>query len=223
MKGMPPTPRRDLDTSATEGKLAHETLYGSDARRAYHWRLCAFLQAVVALGLVVIVTIQAMEKQYAPVILRDNGYDITALGTPNPHWQPTDGHIVDELHRLIETIRGRTTDAQADRRMWQRMYDRSTVNGRTQLGQAYDELQKVPEKGRIQVDIISTNKLSDHSFDIRWDERRHDANTSWTGKIWRFRGVFTVVIELPTTLAVWQQNPKAVWIDGWNIGREEVR
>jgi type IV secretory pathway TrbF-like protein len=68
----------------------------------------------------------------------------------------------------VQTIRGRTTDAKFDRKLWQRMVDRSTEKGRTQLGEAFAEQEKLEEKGRIKIDILSINKGSDQTFDLRW-------------------------------------------------------
>jgi len=217
----PKTPARTIETSAVEGKKNHETLYGSMARSAYHWRLFA----LALLGLVLWDRVQLglllAEKQYVPVVMaeHDDG-SMRFVGEPDPTWKPSDRNVIDELKWTVQTLRGRTADAQFDKKLWQRVYDRSTEKGRNQLPQAYDELTKVEEKGRIAIDILSINKLSEQTFDVRWQERRHDINNTHLSTS-RWRGLFTVVIDVPRTLAGFAQNAKGVWLDGWSIAREE--
>jgi type IV secretory pathway TrbF-like protein len=218
----PRPPGRAIETPALDGKKNHETLYGSMARSAYHWRFFA----LALLGLVLWDRIQFMfllsEKQYTPVVIaeHDDG-SMRFVGEPDPTWRPSDRNILDELKWTVQTIRGRTADAWFDKRLWQRVYDRSTEKGRNQLPQAYADLTKGEEKGRIAIDVLSINKLSEHVFDVRWQERRHDVNNTQRSQS-HWRGVFTVAIEVPRTLAGFAQNEKGVWIDGWSIAKEEL-
>ena len=217
----PKTPDRTLDTSFLEGKVNHETVFGSHARSAWHWRIACF----ILLGVVVWDRIEVhqciAEKQYVPVVIAEHEDGSTRfVGMPDPTWKPTDRHIVDELKWLVQTIRGRTTDAKFDRKLWQRMVDHATEAGRTQLGLAYEELDKLEEKGRIEVDIVSINKGADSTFDVRWQERRHDITGALLSTS-RWRGLFKVVLELPRDLPGLAKNDKGVWMDGWSIAREE--
>lgn len=210
-----------LDTSALEGKRLHETLYGNYARSAHNWRRVTFLCLLVILydryelGWVV------NEKRYVPVPIHthDDG-SVTFLGTLDPAWKPDDRMILDEVQWLIQTIRGRTMDARFDKKLWQRAYNHSTLTGQTQLGDAYAELEKVPEKGRIEIEFVSRNKLSDQTFDVRWDEKRHDIEGN-VKKVLRFRGLFQEVIDVPMQdYAALRLNVKGVWHDGWSIDPE---
>jgi type IV secretion system protein TrbF len=214
-------PNTSIETPALEGKRNHETLYGAMARSLHHWKLFA----LALLGVVVWDRAQFMfllsEKQYVPVVIAEHqDGSMRFIGEPDPTWQPTDRHVIDDLKWAIQTLRGRTTDALFDKKLWQRVYGRCTEKGRHQLPQAYQELTAVEEKGRIIVDILSINKLSNLTFDVRWQERRHDVNNTQVSQS-RWRGVFTVLIEVPRTLAGFAQNEKGVWLDGWSIAREE--
>jgi hypothetical protein len=40
-------------------------------------------------------------------------------------------------------------------------------------------------------------------------------------KTLRFRGLFTVVIDVPTTLPGLALNEKGVWMDGWNVSEDK--
>lgn len=216
----PRAPNRTIETPAVDGKQNHETLYGSMARSAYHWRLFA----LILLGLVLWDRVQFMfllsEKQYVPMVMaeHDDG-SLRFVGEPDPTWKPSDRNVLDELKWTVQTIRGRTADAPFDKRLWQRVYDRSTEKGRNQLPQAYEDLTKVEEKGRIVVTILSINKLSEHTFDVRWHEQHYDVNNTPLSQS-RWRGLFTVVIEVPRTLQGFAQNEKGVWVDGWSIAKE---
>lgn len=212
---------RTIVTPALEGKRNHETLYGATARSAHHWKLLA----LVLLGLVVWDRIQfnflLAEKQYVPVVIAEHEDGSTRfVGEPDPTWKPSDRNILDDLKWAVQTLRGRTTDAQFDQRLWKRLYEHATEKGRTQMGPAYKELDSAEEKGRIIVDVVSINKGSDHSFDVRWTERRHDISNGLVS-ITRWRGLFTVLVDVPRTLSGLGLNEKGVWIDGWNIAKEE--
>ena len=37
----------------------------------------------------------------------------------------------------------------------------------------------------------------------------------------RWRGLFTVLVEVPRTLPGLALNEKGVWLDGWSIAKEE--
>ena len=218
----PNTPDRALHTAALEGKRNHETLYGDLARSAFYWRVLCFLLMLVVLWDRIELAYVVNKTRYMPVVMaeHDDG-GLRFVGEADATWKPTDRHILDELFWLLQTIRGRTTDAKFDRKLWQRMVDHSTEKGKVQLGEAYQELQKLEAKGRIEVDIISRNKASDGTFDLRWEERRHDINGALVGTPMRFRGLFQVLVALPTTLSGWALNEKGVWLDGWSIAREE--
>ena len=222
MNGHPPKAAdRTLDTPALQGKRNHETLYGDLARSAFYWRTLCFLLLLVVLWDRIELAFVVNEKRYVPVVMaeHDDG-SMRFLGTRDPGWKPADRHIIDELKWLVQTIRGRTTDARFDRKMWQRMVDRSTEKGKVQLAEAYQELQKLDEKGRIEVEMVSINKSSDGTFDLRWQERRHDVNGA-VASTPRFRGLFQVTIDVPASLAGYALNEKGVWMDGWSIAREE--
>jgi type IV secretory pathway TrbF-like protein len=212
-----------LDTPALAGKRNHETLYGSLARNAYSWRLACFVLLAVVLWDRIELHQCVAEKHYVPYVIAEHDDGATRyLGIPDPTWKPTDRNIIAEVKWLVQTIRGRTTDAKFDRKLWQMMVDRSTERGRIQLGQAYGEQEALPEKGRIEVEIISINKGSDQTFDVRWQERRHDIAGALVGTPLRFRGLFTEVLgPLPHTEAELAKNEKGVWHDGWSIAREE--
>jgi type IV secretory pathway TrbF-like protein len=214
-----------LDTSALAGKTNHETVYGSYARSAWHWRLFAFLMVGVVMWDRIELAFVVNEKRYIPVVMAEHeDGSMRFIGTPDPNWKPTDRHIVDELRSpsgVVQTLRGRTKDAQFDKKLWQRLYNRATVNGRNQLGAAYAELEAVPEKGRIDIEVVSINKLSDQTFDVRWQEKRHEMDGP-VKKTLRFRGLFQVVIEVPSKdVGLLAMNEKGVWIEGWSIAPEE--
>lgn len=213
----------ELDNAALEGKKHHETLYGSHARSAHNWRRFALLTLLIILWDRIELGWVIDKKRYIPVPIQahDDG-SVTFLGTPDPNWKPTDRMIIEELQATVQTLRGRTTDAQWDKKQWQRLHAHCTDAGRNKMFQAYEELQAVPQKGRIEIAMISINKGSEQTFDLRWEEIRHEPMHSAPPKVLRFRGLFQVLIDVPTQdYAALAKNVKGVWIDGWSIAPEE--
>jgi type IV secretory pathway TrbF-like protein len=213
---------RAIETAALDGKTNHETLYGAIARRAHGYKLCIYLLAAVLVWDRIERWPLLAEKQYLPVVLeRSADGSLSFAGEPNPLWRPEDISVLGELAWAIQTLRGRTKDKQFDDSLWQRLYDRSTDTARFQLQADYEALQSTPEKGRITVHISTVNKLSDASYDIRWEEKRENLTGAVVGIPLRYRGVFTVRIEVPKTLATWRKH-QGVLIEGWSIAEEKL-
>src|SRR2546428_4049492 len=102
----PRAPNRTIETPAVDGKQNHETLYGSMARSAYHWRLFA----LALLGIVLYDRVQFMflliEKQFAPVVMAEHeDGSLRFVGEPDPTWKPSDRTVIDELKWTVQTIR----------------------------------------------------------------------------------------------------------------------
>ena len=215
--GIDPT----LDTAALAGKRNHETLYGTYARSAWHWRMACFVVLAIVIWDRVELAFVVNDRRYIPVVVAEHeDGSMRFVGTPDPTWKPTDRTIIAELRVLLQTIRGRTTDAKFDRKQWQYAVDHSTVKGQEYLGQAYAAQEQLDAKGRIEVEPISLNKGSDGTFDLRWVERRHDINGALL-KTLRFRGLFTVIVDSPTAVAALAKNVSGVWFDGWDISEEK--
>jgi type IV secretory pathway TrbF-like protein len=218
--------RRTLETAPLDGKQHHEMLYEAMKRSVYGWKI-GFL---VVLLIVIWDRLERWPllsaKQYAPVILHERADgSMTYVGQPNPNWRPHDGHVLEELSWAIQTLRGRTKDAEFDNSLWQRLWDRCTEQGHIHMQAAFEEIEKdgkAKDKGPIRIGKMTVNKLSEHTFDVRWEEVRQTLGGQQIGQPSRWRGLFTVVIEVPTTLAGWQQNQKGVWIDSWSITEDKV-
>src|SRR5262249_16853456 len=113
----PRKPDTSLDTpalqaAAKEGRSNHETLYGNLARRLFKFQVFSYVFLAMVIWDRVEISRYTHEKLYAPVVLKETkDAGIEWYGTPDPAWQPEDRNIVPELISLIETVRGRTTDA----------------------------------------------------------------------------------------------------------------
>lgn len=217
-----PTVDPTLETEATSDKRHHETLYGEMARRTLNWQRVVFVLLAICLWDRVELWHFAREKQYVPTpmgTLPDGRKYF--LGMPDPTWKPDDAAIVGELRELVDTIRGRTLDAQFDRKRWENVVAHCTDVGKESVRQALDDMDKVQEKGRIVVTFNSITKYTDETFDLRWQEERQNE----AGKVqhtFRFQGLFHVVIDVPRTRSGLEQNIAGVWHNGWHISDDKV-
>lgn len=215
--------RRVIETQALDGKTNHETLYGAIARRAHGYKLCIYLLVAVCIWDRIERWPMLAEKQYLPVVVAEHGDgSMRFVGEPDPNWKPHDRNVLDELAWGLQALRGRTKDAQFDRTLWQRFYDHATEKGRLRMVGDFETLQKTPEKGRITPRILSINKMSDLTFDVRWEEKRESLDGKVLGSPSLWRGLFTFVIEAPTTLDGWRKNVKTVWFDEWSIAEDKI-
>jgi type IV secretory pathway TrbF-like protein len=217
---------RAITTASVDGKKHHEILYEAMKRSVYGWKLCTLVLLLVWGWDRIERWPLISAKQYAPVILheRPDG-SMTYVGQPDPSWRPHDGNVIEELFWAIQTLRGRTKDARFDDKLWNRLWQRCTDQGHALMAEAFEEVEKrdkTQDKGPIRIDKMSVNKLSEHTFDVRWEETRKTPAEGPLGPPTRWRGVFTVVIDVPTTLAGWQQNPKGVLLDSWSITEDKV-
>lgn len=217
---------RDLGTEALasakqDGRSNHETLYGNLVRRLFKSQILGAIFIAVFLWDRWEISLYTHDKLVSPVVIREdhNGL-LDLLGAPDPTWKPDDRNIIAELDRLIETIRGRTVDAQHDQKQWAKVLNRCTERGCNNIAGAYGEMEKVPEKGRIVVKITSWNKSTDNTFHYTWQEERQNESGSIVPPLHTFRGTFNVVIDVPKTLDMWTKNPSGVWNDGFSIQEE---
>jgi type IV secretion system protein TrbF len=217
----PKPPRTELETPATEGKQYHEMLYEAQKRSVYAWKLlCCVLCAYAVWDRIERWPLLAA-KQYAPVVIAEHeDGSMRFVGEPDANWTPKDINILDELEWAVQTIRGRTKDAQFDRHLWHRLFRRCTVNGQRKLEHEFAALEKVPEKGRISIQILSINKMSEQTFDVRWEELREDLSGGVHPA--RFRGLFTVMIEVPRTLDGLKANERGTWLEDWSIAQDKT-
>jgi type IV secretory pathway TrbF-like protein len=217
------TRRRTIETPALEGKTGYEMLYAAMARSARGYKCCIVLLGVIVVWDRIERWPLLAEKQYLPVVMAEHA-DGSAryVGEPDPTWRPSDRNVLDELAWTLQTLRGRTKDAQFDKQLWQRLYDHATERGRVRMVGDFEALSKTPEKGRITIRILSINKMSDTTFDVRWEERRENELGKVVGVPSIWRGLFTVVIEVPTTLEGLRNNIKGVWLDDWSIAEDKA-
>lgn len=215
--------RREIETAALDGKTNHETLYGAIARRAHGYKLCIYLLLAVLVWDRIERWPLLAEKQYLPVVVAEHGDgSMRFVGEPDPTWKPTDRIVIDELLWAIQTLRGRTKDADFDKKLWQRLYEHSTEKGQLRMVVDFEALQQTPEKGRIHIRHLSINKTSETTFDVRWEEKREDLTGKVTSPPTYWRGLFTVVIDVPRTLDGLRANVKGVWLDGWTIAEDKI-
>jgi type IV secretory pathway TrbF-like protein len=217
-----PFGRKGIDTPATDGKRHSEQLYRAMRRSLHGWQCCTLALLAIILWDRVERWPLLAEKQYLPVVIAEHqDGSMRYVGEPDPNWRPSDRNILDEITWGIQTLRGRTKDADFDGQLWQRLYDRTTDKGHELMAADFKVLMDMPEKLPIRVRIISINKMSELSYDLRWEEKHENA----AGKVVRssmWRGVFSVTIDVARTVAGLRQNPKGVWLDQWSIAEDKV-
>jgi len=214
-----------MTTPALDGLGIHETLYGRLSRRNSLKNLliagCVFIMAYEGIAL----SFFASRTRYIPYMLvqhDDGSYQV--VGTPDPHWSPTDGMAVTDVKTLVYAMRGVLMDPTENTRRWHVVLQRTTEQGSHHAEAAYWEMKEKLKtfRGMIQIDIQSVLAREPlRTYEVVWSEQRFDEQKSKVAGpegFTRWRGVFTVKFD--PAFANPNTAPDGVLYDAWVISQE---
>lgn len=194
---------------------------GSARVQAQNWRLIAFGNLFLALGLVGCVIWQSARGTVTPWVVEvDKLGEARAVAPAAVDYQPTDPQIEWHLARFIEDVRSLPIDPVIVRVNWLRAYDFVTGRGATALNDYARVKDPFAQIGKIEVavDISSVLRASPGSFRVAWVERRYE-NASLAATE-RWTAILTIVVEPPRDAERLRKNPLGVFVDAVNWSKE---
>ncbi len=221
MATAPPKADRTIETPALAGKHYHETAARAELIRKWQWIMLAFVLAGINGFAVCSLVVLANKTRYIPYAIEvsEQG-SVRKVGVPDPTWSPGDKMIGEEIEFFVWTTRGRILDPKVEGDFWQRAINHTTQVALTKLNEEYLGREARHKKGPIQVNIISKVMRSRTTWDVRWIESYYTPdNVLERSKHWR--GIYTLVLEVPGTLQEIETNAKGVWFTSWATSEEQ--
>jgi type IV secretion system protein TrbF len=194
---------------------------GSARMQARNWRLIAFGNLFLAVGLACGLIWQAARGTVTPWVVEiDKLGQAQAVGPAIADYQPTDPQIAWHLARFIENVRSLPADPVIVRENWLAAYDFVTDKGAVALNdyaRVSDPFSKIG-KIEVAVEISSVIRASGDSFRVAWIERRYEdaslaATEHWTA-------ILTIVIKTPHDADQLRKNPLGVFVNAINWSKE---
>lgn len=202
------------------GQLWDERI-GSARVQARNWRLIAFGNLALAVGLSGGLVWQSMQSRVTPYVVEvDRLGEARAVTQAEAGYQPTDPQVAWHLARFITNIRSRSLDPVLMRRDWLGAYDFTTKRGSQFLGdyaRTAEPFARVGER-TVSVQVTSVVRASDRSFQVKWTETGFErgalaGNSRWTA-------ILTVVSKPPNDAETLRRNPLGIYIDAIDWSRE---
>ena len=194
---------------------------GSARIQAANWRLMAFgalaLATVMAAGLIW----QSTRSIIRPYIVEvDSQGAVRGVGPAVETYQPTEAQIVYHLTKFLRNVRSIALDPIVVRDNWLEAYDFTTARGAATLNEYARIKDPFAEVGRTAVtaDVTSVVRASEHSYQLRWVERRYVNGALNSTEHWM--GILSIVLQAPKDVTRIRKNPLGIYIDGLDWSRE---
>ncbi|MGO9818106.1 MAG: conjugal transfer protein TrbF, partial [Acidocella sp.] len=149
---------------------------GSARVQARNWRLIAFGNLLLAMGLAGGLVWQSARGSVVPWVVQiDNLGQAQAVAPATADYRPTDPQIAWQLAQFIEDVRSIPDDPVIVRQNWLRAYDFTTSQGAMALNDYARNNDPFANIGKAQVavDVSSVIRASDTSFQVAWVERHY--------------------------------------------------
>ncbi|MDX1722341.1 MAG: conjugal transfer protein TrbF [Pseudomonas sp.] len=194
---------------------------GSSLAQAKNWRLMAFgclSLALLMAGGLVWRSAQSMVTPY--VVEVDSAGQVRAVGEAASPYQPNDAQMAHHLARFISLVRSLSIDPVVVRQNWLEAYHYTTDRGAATLNdyaRANDPFTRVGKES-VTVELSSVVRVSDNSFQVRWNERRYVNGTA--AGLERWTAVISVVLQPPRSEEKLRRNPLGIYVNGLSWSRE---
>jgi len=215
--GLTPQP----ETPYQRASQAWDDRIGSARLQARNWRLIAFGNLALSIGLAGALVWQGARGTVTPWVVQvDRIGQAQAVAPASAGYQPTDPQIAWHLSRFIEEVRSIPADPVVVRQNWLRAYDYTTESGGAALSNYARQNDPFSQVGRTQiaVDVSSVIRASPGSFRVEWVERRYDEGSLSATERWS--AIVTVVLQPPRTAEGLRKNPLGVFVQAINWSRE---
>jgi len=194
---------------------------GSARVQARNWRLIAFGNLTLAIGLAGGLVWQSARGSVVPWVVQiDNLGQAQAVAPAIADYRPTDPQIAWQLAQFIENVRSIPDDPIIVRQNWLRAYDFTTSQGAMALNDYARNNDPFANIGKAQVavDVSSVIRASETSFQVAWVERHYQDGSLVSTEHWT--GILTIVLSPPTDADRLQKNPLGVYVDAINWSKE---
>lgn len=195
---------------------------GSARVQAKNWRFMAFgclaLALLMAGGLVWRST-QSMVTPY--VVQVNNAGDVLAVGEAKTSYNPKDADIAKFLENFIKLTRSLSIDPVVVRQNWLEAYNYTTDRGAAVLNEYASKNDPFARVGKesVTVEVISVVRVSDTSFNVRWNEQ-HYINGAAAANPEHWTAAITLVHQTPHTEARVRKNPLGLYVHGLSWSRD---
>jgi type IV secretion system protein TrbF len=215
--GRTPQPETPYQRAAQEW----DERIGSARLQARNWRLIAFGNLAVAVGLAAGLVWQSTHGNVVPWVVQiDRLGQAQAVAPATAEYRPTDPQIAWQLARFIEWVRAVPADAIIVRQNWLRAYDFATDKGAVALNdyaRTDDPFAKIG-KTQVAVEIASVIRASPDSFQVSWTERHYQDGTLAATERWS--AFLTIVVLPPADAEHLRKNPLGVYVNALNWSKE---
>ena len=194
---------------------------GSARVQARNWRLIAFGSLGLACALAAGMFWQSLQSRVVPYVVQvDRLGAAQAVAPVTAHYQPTDPQTAYFLAHFIADVRSLSIDPVVVRANWLEAYGFATDHGAVFLNdyaRAIDPFAHVGDR-TISVQVTSVVRVSDSSFQVKWQEQAYEHNSLTKTEHWT--AILSIVTKAPENADVLRKNPLGLYVNGINWSRE---
>jgi type IV secretion system protein VirB5 len=194
---------------------------GAATMRARNWRFCALGVLALAILLAAGLVWRSGQSLVTPYVVEVNATgQVRDIGEATTPYKPNDAQIAFHLARFVNNVRSLALDPIVVRQNWLDAYNYTTDRGAAILNEyarTHDPFSRVGQAS-VAVEVTSVVRASEHSFQIRWNERTY-LNGALSG-VERWTAIVTLLIQAPRTEERLRKNPLGLYVDGLNWNRE---
>jgi type IV secretion system protein TrbF len=194
---------------------------GSARVQAKNWRLMAFGSLGLCFLLAAGLTWQSLQSRVTPFVVEVDRLGVAqAVAPATSHYQPTDTQIAYFLAHFISDVRSLSIDPVLVRANWLEAYDFATDHGAVFLNdfaRRNDPFSHVGER-TVSVDVISVVRVSDASFQVKWQEQIFEHESLAKSEHWT--AILTIMTKEPANPDVLRKNPLGLYVNSINWSRE---
>lgn len=219
------SPAGAVDTPYAKAQQEWDNRIGSVAVQAKNWRLATFATllfiAMPAVGGMIYLGQQPKTVPVVVEVAQDGGATYRGdISRRMDQYQPSDASIKYNLTRFVQDTRIISSDAGVVKSNWLDAYKLVTQKAANTLSayvQKNDPFIRAAQE-RVSVDMLSIVRISDDSWQVDWKESQWGQQGEPIGETY-WRGIFKVVIKVPTSEKELAMNPIGFYIDEYNISQ----
>jgi type IV secretion system protein TrbF len=193
----------------------------SSAKDAKQWRRVCW---ILCFSLCMLVAALIFQSRKPPIVyvaeVSDSG-QVRTVGKAEHEYNPQFEVIKYFLSSFVKNIRAIPTDAVVLKENYLSAYNFVTVKGKTILNsyaREYDPFKKYNQNIAVSINVSSVIVRSESTYQITWSEERYENGIKT--KTERYTGLFTTVIQKPSTEEMVRVNPLGIYIDFFNLSKE---
>jgi type IV secretion system protein TrbF len=214
----PPDP--EPDTPYRRARQEWDDRMGSALVHARNWRLSSFVaQATVLLCIAGMIHLGRLPKAVVHVVEVDPVGAATYRGpVGQTDYVPSDASIRYHLQRFIENTRGISSDPAVLKQNWLDAYTAVTPKGGNMLtayvsAPEHEPFHRAQEGARVTIETVSAVRVSQNTWQVDWRETTWDSHGAIVGAPTLWRGMFQILLQVPTTAEAMTKNPIGLYID----------